>query len=170
MDPENQLAANYARKAAENTAGDDYLKLSSLMCWDAVKHCALKAGIIDQTRYNRISGKSDMVGGASAVLARPQTIASLQPGQILGFYFVEDGQERMMHCMLSVGQGKAAGNKNDCMGIGRAVGWEVLDLGGLRWDGDQLTCPRGAASSNPGVMVYRNVICRYNCISYLRFR
>lgn len=47
------------------------------------------------------------------------------------------GRRHIIHAMLSLGNGLAAGNKNACVGIGDPVGWQVLDLAGsLNWRND----------------------------------
>jgi hypothetical protein len=35
--------------------------------------------------------------------------------------------------MLTTGDNKAAGNKNQCLEIGNAAGWEEIDLSQLKW-------------------------------------
>ena len=54
----------------------------------------------------------------------------LEPGNVIGFF---EGAQ-IVHAMLCVGKGLAAGNKNNCVGIGSMVWWEILDLAnGLAW-------------------------------------
>jgi hypothetical protein len=70
-------------------------------------------------------------------------MAALPVGHAIGFF---DG-ERLVHMMLGVGDGQAAGNKNDCIGMGHPAGWEVLDLRSLRWNQDGSITAAGAAAA-----------------------
>lgn len=137
---ENQKnAAAYATQSATAGMSDaGFKELSGLMCWDAVIRCALKAGAIDKKRADgaKISGdkpdsykgfidpkKDPVVADAAAMRAVPQ-------GCFLGFFENAGGKLTMIHAMISTGHGLAAGNKNDCIGIGNPVGWEILNLAG----------------------------------------
>lgn len=93
-----------------------YVNLSSKMCWDAVKYC----GYLANMTSNYSCGKSIITSSASVVTDSTR----IPEGDIIGFF--ENGD--LKHAMISTGMGRAAGNKNDCMGIGHAVGWEELAL------------------------------------------
>lgn len=58
-----------------------------------------------------------MAGNVDALRAIPE-------GATIGFF---DGST-LVHVMLSLGNGHAAGNKNGCIGMGSPIGWEALDL------------------------------------------
>lgn len=132
------MAARHAAALlAREAAGPDhtlFLDLSAAMCWDAVKLCAVTAGLLKpqaDAQHHLISDSDPRVAGAEALSAVPE-------GHALGFF---DGA-RLVHLMMSTGAGHAAGNKNDCIGLGHPAGWEVLDLNRLRWDGDgNVTAP-----------------------------
>jgi hypothetical protein len=166
MNPTDDYAANFARKMAMKNAADaGYVAISSQMCWDAVKYCALKAGVIDDAKYQRIQAKTDMVSLKDPVALGQDAMRRLKPGHVLGFFVGNN----IIHAMLCTGQGKAAGNKNDCVGIGHPVGWELLDLASkLNWAQDgSVTAPPGMYGNNKP---FRTVYIHYRPISYLAFR
>jgi hypothetical protein len=165
MNPTDDYAANFARKMARNNASEDYRILSSQMCWDAVKYCALKAGVINAAKYQRIQAKTDMVNFTDPIALGPDALLRLRPGHVLGFFVGMN----IIHAMIYTGQGKAAGNKNDCVGVGRSVGWELLDLASLlNWaENGSVKAPPGMHGNN---MAYRTVYIHYRPISYLSFR
>ena len=162
MNPEDGYAANFARKMS-NPTSSEYINLSGLMCWDAVMYCALKAGIIDQKKYDRLRGDHDLVALSDFAVAGPNAMYRLEPGNVIGFF---EGA-RIVHAMLCVGKGLAAGNKNNCVGIGSMVGWEILDLAnGLAWQAaapDTITAP---ALLQPT----RDLLVRRCPISYLAYK
>jgi hypothetical protein len=132
-------AAAFATKSATagmNDAG--FKELSGLMCWDAVIRCALKGNAIEKKVADaaKIFGdkpesykafidptKDTIVPDAKSMRAVPQ-------GCFLGFFENAGGKLTMIHAMMSTGQGLAAGNKNDCIGVGNTVGWEICNLAG----------------------------------------
>jgi hypothetical protein len=169
MNPSDDYAANFARKIAmkiDPLEDNEFKALIQLMCWDAVKYCALKAGIINEAQNQRIQAKTDMVNLKDPVVIGPDALRRLRPGNVLGF-FVDD--KFIIHAMLCTGQGKAAGNKNDCVGVGKNVGWELLDLASrLQW------AENGTVMAPPGMhgfdKPFRTVYIHYRPISYLAFR
>ncbi|GIV59478.1 MAG: hypothetical protein KatS3mg043_0567 [Rhodothermaceae bacterium] len=133
------LAAQYARDCATNRNSTGYLNLSAQMCWDAVVLCAHASGAIDRKTYQRLQNITatnfssfvrmidPIVGDAAAMRRIPQ-------GSFLGFIEHKNNIPTLIHAMIAVGHGLAAGNKNACIGIGNPVGWEILDLAGrLNW-------------------------------------
>lgn len=120
-------AAELARQAT-NPEHSQYMDLSGAMCWDAVKLCAVAAGAVGR----KVDAQHGLVSHADALVVDREAIAALPAGLAVGFF---DG-ERLVHAMVTVGDGHACGNKNDCVGLGHPVGWEALDLSNLRWDGN----------------------------------
>lgn len=118
-------AAALAR-AATDPGHPQYELLSADMCWDAVKQCGVKAGAVRRD----VDAQRGLVSGADALVPDSDAVERLPAGTAVGFF---EG-ERAVHVMLSVGDGHACGNKNNCVGIGKAVGWESLDLKALDWD------------------------------------
>ena len=165
MNPEDGYAANFARKMSSPTSSE-YENLRVLMCWDAVKYCALKAGIIDQKKYDRLSGNLDLVTLSDFAVAGRDAMYRLEPGNMIGFFWNAPQGFKMVHAMLCVGKGLAAGNKNDCVGVGHPVGWEILDLAnGLGWQGNTGTI------TAPGILhPTRDLLVRYCPISYLAYK
>ena len=123
-------AAQIARDAATGR-NEHYLSLSSKMCWDAVAHCQQLAGAhigggITSDGYNHVISLSD------PTINNRSTMWQIPQGSFIGFF----DNTRLIHAMIAVGFGMAAGNKNACIGIGAPIGWEILDLAGrLGWGG-----------------------------------
>ncbi|MSU57902.1 MAG: hypothetical protein EXS35_06920 [Pedosphaera sp.] len=136
----------------------EYLMLSSLMCWDAVMHVALLAGVIDDAKYKSSKGRPDTLANSADIqVTDAGAMANLPAGHALVFYETKNGIPVPIHAMISIGGGRAAGNKNDCVGVGKSVGWEVLDLSaGLSWSGGGVQAPLGA-NPTTGQMVHRAV-------------
>ena len=130
-----QDAANFAEEAAKQAGKqgpNDFTTLSAEMCWDAVMKCAQLAGVIDQARFDSCKGKYyKLVGIYDTPVTSAGSMANLAAGHALGFFFWENNKWVCAHAMLSLGNGRAAGNKNDCIGHGKSVSWEVLDLQNL---------------------------------------
>ena len=129
-------AARVARDAA-TLQGDTYLQLSGMMCWDAVAHCQALGGgpaatsitVGDHLHY--ISTSDPSVTSAAEMRRVPQ-------GAFIGFFH----GGLLVHAMIATGHGLAAGNKNQCIGIGQPVGWEILDLASrLTWSGGGARTP-----------------------------
>ena len=163
MNPEDNYAANFASKmCAVNSS--EFPNLSALMCWDAVKYCALKAGIIDQNKYNRLQGKYDLVTPTDRMIVGANAMYRLERGNVIGFYWQNNNGPVLVHAMISLGKGLTAGNKNDCVGVGRALSWEKLDLSSdLNWAADGTIIAPGGGPDG------RTLTARKRPISYLRF-
>ena len=154
-------SCNDAAKVAQATTNkgtQEYMMLSSLMCWDAVMHCALLAGVINEAKYKASKGRpATLANTADPQVPDAGGMVNLPAGHAIVFYENKNGTWVAIHAMVSVGGGRAAGNKNDCVGVGASVGWEVLDLAtGLAWQGGGIQAPLG---TNPktGQMVHRAV-------------
>jgi hypothetical protein len=128
--------AEYLRSVAVQTAmtenSQEWRMLSTLMCWDAVAHCIELAGFpkitTQQMRNNQVLARiSDPVVDSAAAMA------AVPAGNAMVFYSKVDEAWIAIHAMLSVGDGRAAGNKNACIGLGGPIGWEVIDLTQLTW-------------------------------------
>jgi hypothetical protein len=116
-------AARIARDAATSRTAL-FREFSALMCWDAVARCMELAGT--QIHPRRIMGESyaHVISQDDPAIADRGTMQRVPQGSFIGFF---DG-DRLIHAMIGVGFGMAAGNKNACIGIGGPVGWEILNL------------------------------------------
>lgn len=128
-DPERvrHAAAQTAREATD-PEHPLYLELSAAMCWDAVKHCAVRAGALTPS----VDAQHGLVSVADGEIRGRDAMEALPAAHAVGFF---DGN-RLVHLMISLGHGHAAGNKNDCIGMGHSAGWEALDLKRLKWNMD----------------------------------
>lgn len=124
------FAADLAREAAADTNHPHYEPLSAAMCWDSVKHCGVEAGAVSRD----VDAKGGLVKDTDPLVPNYKAAKELPAGSVVGFF---EG-DRLVHAMLSVGEGRACGNKNDCVGFENAkwVGWESHDLKDLKWDGN----------------------------------
>ncbi|ALD43076.1 MULTISPECIES: hypothetical protein [Serratia] len=134
-----EFARHYADKPQENT--EEYLSLSGEMCWDAVVLCAHRSGALSKAKYKQlwltvfdkqyrhfVSPDDTEIRTMADMLRAPQ-------GCFIGIFSMRDAASpRLLHAMIGTGAGFAAGNKNLCIGVGGAVGWENLNLArDLRW-------------------------------------
>lgn len=128
-----------------NTRSHEYQQLSSEMCWNAAFHVALLAGCISQAKAAQLKDATSSAGGPAfangAPIRNAEDMLAVPGGHFIYFMF----GARPIHAMVSTGAGMAAGNKNDCVGVGHGVGWEELDLAnGLKWGGAaDITAPGG---------------------------
>jgi len=130
-DPGRAGEAAQLARAATDPNHPQYLHLSSDMCWDAVKRCGVEAGAVGRN----VDAQHGLVSHADSLVPDRAAVERLPAGMAIGFF---EG-ERPVHVMLSVGDGHACGNKNDCIGGklgGKPYGWESLDLKELTWDGN----------------------------------
>jgi hypothetical protein len=116
-------AARFARDAATDRTAL-WRELSALMCWDAVARCMELAG--RPVRPRHISGNtcSHVISIHDQQITDRGTMQGIPQGSFIGFF---DGG-RLIHAMIAVGFGMAAGNKNACINLGSPVGWEILNL------------------------------------------
>lgn len=118
----NKAAARYALSVANNkTAG--YLELSYELSWDAVLFCAYHARIIPHSKIRQADSRRLVRMDDQKILSRSAMLAT-EEGHMIGFF--DEG--RLVHVMVATGNGRAAGSKNDRIGINGAGGWEVVDL------------------------------------------
>jgi hypothetical protein len=164
-------AAQVAVGAANLRNSHEWKKLTSLMCWDAIFHCAYLAGIINHSKYKALLASPNrqfhLVRYTDSTINNATAMKAIPPGHAIGFFVEEQNKTwRMIHVMLSVGDGKAAGNKNDCIGVGSMVGWEVLDLANeLKWEGDGVKGAYGKDNNNE--ISYRDIYLRHRPITDL---
>ncbi|CBW75764.1 unnamed protein product [Mycetohabitans rhizoxinica HKI 454] len=129
----------------------EYNKLSGQMCWDAVKYCAFRANIITEDEYDALNARWDLVTPHDSRIRNSDDLKNVPPGHALGFFRIEHfaassaSNVRMdpFHVMLNTGGNKAAGNKNDCVGLGDMFGWEERDLSQLKWYQGAVVAPKG---------------------------
>ncbi len=103
-------AAGIAREAARG-GGTYFTALSAQMCWDAVATC-----------QNRPPGR--YIEETDTAIQNVDELRNIPEGATIGFF----NAGTLVHAMISLGNGEAAGNKNACIGMGNPVGWEILDL------------------------------------------
>jgi hypothetical protein len=141
-----RVVANMARWCAHHPNSAETNQLASKMCWDSVLHLLVLAEVIEDDDYKRID-RDSIVNPNDPAIANAQAMRNLPAGRLLGFF---DGT-RMIHTMVSLGGGEAAGNKNDCIGAGAPVGWQVLNLArDLAWNGAGIDAPRGVLKRSAG--------------------
>ena len=108
------------------------------MCWDALVLCARKSGALDKYKHASLWSTINIHHFEHFVSTRDFKIRSkndmfnVPQGSFIGFF---SSSGRIIHALMATGAGFAAGNKNECIGIGQPVGWENLNLagGGLNW-------------------------------------
>jgi len=134
------IAAAYARNCAYHHGIPDYAKLSDLLCWDAVIYCAYKSGAISKSKfitlceYIRNMKFSAFIAEDDPMISSMADMQKVPLGSFLGFFAMYGNQYKLVHTMIAVGSGCAAGNKNISIGLGNSSGWEILDLANkLRW-------------------------------------
>lgn len=107
------------------------------MCWDAVAYCQVQAGRPDPGDIT-VDNHDGVISAVDPVVADQGEMQHVPQGSFVGFF---EG-DRLIHAMICVGAGMAAGNKNACIGVGSPIGWEILDLG-----------PFFAGAGRPGITV-----------------
>jgi hypothetical protein len=133
------IAAQIARDAATEQS-DFYLTLSALMCWDAVVEAHNKAGIKKPKKPISGTDCKHVISLDDKVVASKGEMQKVPQGAFIGFF--RDGT--LVHAMIATGAGIAGGNKNECIGIGSPVGWELLNLAGdLKWEAGGFRDPGG---------------------------
>lgn len=164
-----EQAASVARGCAQHPNSQEWQKLSSMMCWDAVVHCALLAGIVNEQQYRSLLTRAKtLVGTGNSAVNNSAGMAGVPQGHFLAFFANQNGMWTMIHAMVSTGAGNAAGNKNDCIGIGRMFGWELLNLQTVKWGTDGFTAPRGT-DPRTGQPVYREIHVHHRPMTDLAF-
>jgi hypothetical protein len=159
--------AGEARAIANDQDGKMYRALSCKMCWEAVCHLLhethhlwphQKSGIPRKPAEQQIR---TWVSQSNRFAENAGQLAAVPAGAVLLFIETISGAELAVHCMLSLGQGYAAGNKNNCIGMGNPGGWEVLNLNGLRWDLIKKAFDAPAGNSTPKPMTRRDLKIRF---------
>ena len=168
----------FAETAAVGGFGHE--ELSGLMCWDAALRCAQKAGCITEFRAKMLAQMdwaddfSDFVAATDTRVQTPDDMREVPAGAFLAFirvdppdrfnrfFHINKGRRHIVHAMVSLGDGWAAGNKNSCIGIGNHIGWEKLDLAsGLNWIARRYDAingyPLGVAKTLPLRIRYREL-------------
>lgn len=136
-----QQVAQFARDNTENWNGpksslEHYKNLSASMCWDAVIYCLEKCA----AKPSHITGPvfaedyktfvpDPKLSQLSNIIETKEQMKACRQGSLLAFINISD-KSKLIHAMVSLGAGAAAGNKNECIGIGSPIGWEVLNLVG----------------------------------------
>ena len=124
-----QKAAKIAEKAAKGKGL--YYELCAKMCWESVERVAEKTGKYKPKGPNG-TNYTAFIDSTVNVIGDGDAMARVPAGAFLGFFL----DNELRHAMMATGGGKAAGNKNECIGIGQSVGWEILDLGAANlWNG-----------------------------------
>jgi hypothetical protein len=124
------IAAQIARDAATDTQSELYFTCSNQMCWDAVIECQVRAGV-KRPRRVTTQDHDHVISLSDVAVASAREMQRVPQGASIGFF--RDGT--LMHFMIAVGAGLAAGNKNQCIGIGNPVGSEILNLANdLHWE------------------------------------
>ena len=149
-----RTAAQYARDSATNPASYGFRVLSAQMCWDAVKLCLFNSGAISQATNDGMRGHTHnyqtFIRTHDPVVADANQMRLVPQGAILGFIDL-DHNNILVHAMVATGHGLAAGNKNDCIGLGHSIGWELLDLSKLAWvqGASHFSAPNTSATGGP---------------------
>jgi len=125
------------------TPGSLRAQLTGMMCWDAVLECAVRGGGISKWAARQMTPQaarwSRFIPLAAPVIRTRREMKELPAGFFIGFFEMASDCEmaqKLIHAMVCVGHGKAAGTKNACIGIGEPSGWEELDLAErLHWGG-----------------------------------
>ena len=140
-----------AQKAEECTkAGtEEHRELSSEFCWDAVVKCAFWADAIGKKEYLLLYNSilkdkySNFVSPNAPIVRNKADMLSVPKGSFLAFISDEEiGTKQhlggmvghLIHAMVAIGGGWAAGTNNGCIGGCAAANWEKLDLANkLNW-------------------------------------
>jgi len=159
--------SSYATRCATNKFNPDYLKLSEMMCWDAVLYCIFKADAIKKNLADKLIGKaytedsSDYMEADCTIVGSAGEMMKVPQGSLLGFFREEGNNSTLIHAMLATGAGCAAGNKNGCVGIGGAVGWEILDIANtINWmplQREVNIVPKGKIGTNAVRLRYKSI-------------
>ncbi|WP_411142453.1 hypothetical protein [Streptomyces sp. x-80] len=115
--PPRARAARIAAAGTNSAAFTRTMTKNGAVCWDAVIKLQEMAGIITKqerlalgaTRAQNFRG---FLGGAGKEIKNAESLARLGPGHRVGFVVREGGQRKMIHAMLSMGNGQMAGINN----------------------------------------------------------
>lgn len=165
-----QDVANIASGCVREQASQEWRQLSGMMCWNAVSHTARLSGLISEPQYRSLLSNNHRKLACidDPIVSNSAQMLAVPPGHAICFFEFKGEKWVMIHAMISTGGGKAAGNKNDCVGVGNVAGWEELDLcHGLKWSDGFIHAPLGKHPKT-GQMMYRNVYVHHNPITNLK--
>ena len=132
------IAAQIARDAATEQS-EFYLALSSMMCWDAVIAAQTKAGV-KKPKPVTVDKSDHVIKLSDPAVTSKGEMQKVPQGAFIGVF--RGGT--LVHAMIATGAGIAGGNKNECIGIGSPVGWELLNLAqDLKWEAGGFKDPGG---------------------------
>lgn len=130
------IAAQIARDAATNNLSPLYIVCSGKMCWDAAIECQVMAGVARPQPVTTLA-HDHVISLEDGKVENEYQMQRVPQGASIGIF---RGQT-LIHFMIAVGAGSAAGNKNACIGIGSPVGWEIINLAnGLTWKEGGFEC------------------------------
>lgn len=126
-DPNTDLATTARNMIGKTDANSK--KLNTLKAPDAVKYCAKKAAVITQAQSDKLKAL-DMIN----IHDQPAVnLTQIPKGNLIGFF--DASTKRMVHCMISTGNGKAVGVDNKLgTGIGVDNKWAEITLQGIKLD------------------------------------
>ncbi|MFC5722317.1 hypothetical protein ACFP1Z_19305 [Streptomyces gamaensis] len=115
--PPRARAARIAAAGADSAAFTRTMSKNGAVCWDAVIKLQEMAGIITKQERAALSATRATnfrayLGGAGKEIKNAESLARLGPGHRVAFVVREGGQRKMIHAMLSVGDGQMAGINN----------------------------------------------------------
>ncbi|PPB84311.1 hypothetical protein B0O95_104264 [Mycetohabitans endofungorum] len=95
--------------------------VSNLMCWNLPRYCAVKAGIISQSEYDSMhaqTGSLDVISLNDKKVNSAEALKEVPRGDVIGFFDPKAPEERqLVHAMISMGEGRAIGCKNNCLPV-----------------------------------------------------
>ncbi|MGW1194852.1 hypothetical protein ACWD4B_03165 [Streptomyces sp. NPDC002536] len=115
--PPRARAARIAAAGADSAAFTRTMAKGGAVCWDAVIRLQEMAGIITRQEAlalgaTRATNFRAFLGGAGKEIKNAQSLTRLGPGHRVAFVVQEGGQRKMIHAMLSMGDGQMAGINN----------------------------------------------------------
>jgi len=97
--------------------------------WDAIEHMLVLSDVISNAKAKKMVAIKELIEPSDPKAKRLQ---SLPPGTLIGFFApLPNGQERMVHSLVAIGNGQAVGTGNSAIGAGSTKGLEALDLASL---------------------------------------
>ena len=115
--PTEKAFAAQAKALAANGGAE----VSGMDAAGAIKYCAVAAGIISDAQAANLAPNMIISPQEKVVMS----VKNIPEGQVIGFM----ANGRMVHMMISVGGGQAAGINNlQGMGMGTNGRWELIDL------------------------------------------
>ncbi len=117
----------FQAKAATETTHALYRKLASKKSWDAAESVMVTANIISLKEASKFNAFKDLIKLEDAPV---EELMGIPKGYIVGFFKIDSKtkKERLIHVMISLGDGKAAGVNNKLIGLGNNRKWEEIDF------------------------------------------